>query len=61
MNTEEENYCSMTDDELLKLLDEWRGAGNYKITGEIVRELRTRRLNAKRKNKSSAGAERKFN
>lgn len=52
--TIEENLTSMTETELLKLLDEWKGAGAYSITGDIIRELRQRRLktNGNKKQKS---------
>lgn len=36
------DYTKLSTEELLKLLDEWRGAGAYSITGDIIRELRKR-------------------
>ena len=39
---------NMTTDELLRLLSVWRGAGNYRLTGDIVVELRERRKNDKK-------------
>lgn len=39
----------MSESELLNLLNEWRGAGAYSITGDIIRELRHRRQNEQRK------------
>ena len=39
------NYSLLTTEQLLSLLDEWKGAGAYSITGEIIRELRLRRQN----------------
>ena len=40
---------NMTTDELLSLLSVWKGAGNYRLTGDIVAELRERRKNDKKK------------
>lgn len=52
--SEEEDLISMTENELLNLLYEWKGAGNYKITNAIVQELRNRRskTNGNKKQKS---------
>lgn len=41
---------NMTTDELLSLLSVWKGAGNYRLTGDIVAELRERRKNERKKN-----------
>ncbi len=45
------NYSLLTTEQLLSLLDEWKGAGAYSITGEIIRELRLRRQNQKNENR----------